>query len=171
MELIKSAPKYVCESFWGFLILKKKKKKIIWDVSIVIWYKDFYWTMQYQLLVLMLEASDREEIRFSLLDNLKNKETLQYKQPRLKGYQNHWKQLHYIAGKVSWTAAARMHVKQSEHVWTKRTCDVMSRESGIQYLKLRNCFHKCKCRKMYPTEGYNKANQNQMFLIIITNPK
>lgn len=116
----------------------------------MIWYKDFYWTMQYQILVLMLEASDSEEIRFSLLDNLKNRETLQQIQHRLNGYQNHSKQLHYIAGKaagkVRWTAAARMHVKQSDHVWTKRTCyDVMNRESGIQYVKPRNCFNKNKC--------------------------
>lgn len=29
MELIKPAPKYACKSFWGFLILKYQKKKII----------------------------------------------------------------------------------------------------------------------------------------------
>lgn len=78
--------------------------------------------MKYQLLILMLEASDREEIRFSLLDNLKNKETLQYIQHRLDGYQNHRKQLRYIAGKaagkVYWrTAAAEgINIKQSDHV-------------------------------------------------------
>lgn len=138
--------------------------------------------MHYQLLVLMLEASDREEIRFSLLDDLKNKETLQYIQHRLNGYQNHRKQLHYIAGRaagnVSWTAATWMHVKQSDHVWTKRTCyNVMNRESGIQYVKPRNCFDKNKClciekcmvlksiTKQTQTKCFDNSSQSQVVIV------